>query len=371
MATSKKVTWDIEPHTRAKHEILKRYLQAWFPIMTQGNRRVIVLDGFAGPGEYEDGSQGSPIIAIETLLANSVAMSYPCEKVFYFIEADPGRCDHLQALLDAKFQNNRPANVTWEVVLGKFDEHMTSVLDELDQNASMLAPTFAFLDPFGYSHTPLAVVSRLMRYPKCEVFINFMFEEANRFMSWDNPAHDKHYDALFGTSEWRKIRATHMSPAERERQVHDLYASQLKRAAGATYVRSFRMRNKNNRPDYFLFFGTKNLRGLDRMKQAMWKVDPSGAYDFSDTTNPAQQVLIAPEPDFSVLRAIIKQTFSGQAVTVQEIEDFVIEHTAYSSSHYRRVLKLMEQNGELEVVNPPSKRKIGTYRDMSIKLRFL
>ena len=28
-----KILWEIEPHTLAKHEILKNYLQAWFLIL--------------------------------------------------------------------------------------------------------------------------------------------------------------------------------------------------------------------------------------------------------------------------------------------------------------------------------------------------
>ena len=44
--------WQIEDHTKAKHALLRRYLGGWFPVLTaQGyNRRVIYLDGFAGPG---------------------------------------------------------------------------------------------------------------------------------------------------------------------------------------------------------------------------------------------------------------------------------------------------------------------------------
>ncbi len=45
------VTWDLEDHTRAKHEILRRYLNAWFPILAQGGfPRMVLIDGFAGPG---------------------------------------------------------------------------------------------------------------------------------------------------------------------------------------------------------------------------------------------------------------------------------------------------------------------------------
>lgn len=66
-------TWKIRPHTRAKHVLLRSYLSAWFPILTSGgfNRRVIYIDGFAGPGIYSDGELGSPLIALDTLVNHS------------------------------------------------------------------------------------------------------------------------------------------------------------------------------------------------------------------------------------------------------------------------------------------------------------
>lgn len=47
------VTWQIEAHTEAKHDILRYYLGAWFPILARAQRRLIYVDGFAGPGEYD------------------------------------------------------------------------------------------------------------------------------------------------------------------------------------------------------------------------------------------------------------------------------------------------------------------------------
>lgn len=366
------VTWPIEPHTRAKHEILRAYLQAWFPIMAQGNGRIIVLDGFAGPGKYRDGSDGSPVIALDTLLNHKIAMSYGSEVVFYFIEADAPRCQYLEELLASRYSNGAcPSNVTWQVVNARFDEHVSSLLDELDSAKSNLAPTFAFVDPFGYSHTPMSVISRLMSHPRCEVFVNFMYEEANRFMNWDNPEHDGHYDGLFGTQDWRAIRQSSLPPIERERRIRELYARQLTDVGGAIYVREFRMRNKSNRTDYYLFFGTKNPKGLDKMKQAMWKVDPSGAFDFSDTTNPDQYVLFELKPQFGVLQSLLWSAFQGRTVTVQEVEDFVVAKTAFCSNHYKaNVLKIMEKQGQLTVVNPSERRIKGTYPDKAMLLRF-
>jgi three-Cys-motif partner protein len=80
MAVPKETIWDIEPHTQAKHEILTRYLDAWFPILASWNMKVLFIDGFAGPGTYKDGSPGSPLLAIdaarrrESYLRNSTVM---------------------------------------------------------------------------------------------------------------------------------------------------------------------------------------------------------------------------------------------------------------------------------------------------------
>ena len=55
--------WPIEPHTRGKHMLLREYLNAWLPIMMGSNDRVLFIDAFAGPGEYEGGEDGSPVDA--------------------------------------------------------------------------------------------------------------------------------------------------------------------------------------------------------------------------------------------------------------------------------------------------------------------
>ena len=42
----------LDPHTQGKHLVLQYYMQAWLPIMTTWNGRVLFIDAFAGPGEY-------------------------------------------------------------------------------------------------------------------------------------------------------------------------------------------------------------------------------------------------------------------------------------------------------------------------------
>ena len=52
--------WELDPHTLGKHLVLRAYLDAWLPVMGSWQGRLLFIDGFAGPGEYEGGEEGSP-----------------------------------------------------------------------------------------------------------------------------------------------------------------------------------------------------------------------------------------------------------------------------------------------------------------------
>ena len=61
----KDTVWERDPHTEGKHLVLRHYLNAWLPILGSWNGRIVFLDGFAGPGEYKGGEDGSPIVALK------------------------------------------------------------------------------------------------------------------------------------------------------------------------------------------------------------------------------------------------------------------------------------------------------------------
>ncbi len=377
MAAPKEVTWPIKEHTRAKHAILSKYLQAWLPIMTTYNDRVIFIDGFAGPGEYKEGDIGSPMIAIDAFLNHSLSQIHNKEVTFLFIEQDKKRCEHLNQLLSDRIKNHQfPFKGTYQVFHGNFDETMDGLLTKIEAQNLKLAPTFAFVDPFGFSHTPMKTIKRLMSHSRCEVLITFMYEEINRFLFTNYTNKISQYDALFGTSDWSKIAQSALTTTASERMIelHDLYQQQLNSAAGAKYVRSFCMKNKQNSTDYFLFFATNSLTGMDKMKQSMWVVDSSGSYNFSDYTNPYQQVLFHLGPDYSQMRKMLQQKFQGKSVSIEKIEEYLIVDTPFHTSGYKtNALKLMEkaQPAQIHVTNCPSNRRVGTYPSKDVLIHFL
>ncbi len=372
MSTTQPIIWSIDDHTRAKHEILRRYIQAWLPIMTTFNERVLVIDGFAGPGEYAGGEGGSPLIMIDAFLNHSYAPIRQKEVVFIFIEKKQDRCDHLRQLLEQRKQKHQfPSRASYHVFQGTFKDTLTELLEYLDDKHLTMAPTFAFIDPFGYSHTPLDIIQGLMKHPKCEVLITFMYEEINRFLTANYSTKAQQYNELFGTSGWQHIAKTATNAAERMRLLHDLYRDQLINIAGPTYVRSFRMRNKRNATDYFLFFGTKHLDGLKKMKDAMCSVDPTGTYEFSDFTNRSQLLLFS-RPDYSLLKQTLVNRFRGFTASIEDIERFVIAETPFCK-YKTEVLKPMELSSppEIRVLAVDPKRRRGTFADPKILIEFI
>ena len=338
------------------------------PIMGQGGfRHVLYIDGFAGPGRYSGGEDGSPVIALRTALDHIASIK--AKVLFLFVERNQERANVLKDIIA---EIERPDSFHVKVACGEtFESALGNLLQFYRDKSRSLPPTFAFLDPFGWTGVPFSIVKEIMSYPRCEVLVTFMYEEINRFIG--HPDQGANFDNFFGTGTWRSgVGLT--DSRKRNRFFHDLYLRQLRENAGARYVRSFQMRNESDVTDYYLFYATNNLLGLRKMKDAMWKVDESGEFVFSDATDSSQLVLFAKEPHYQTLRRQISSRFRGRETTVGEVEEFVLAETAFRETHYKRqVLQPMElcEPAELEAINPPVDRRRGTFGDKSLRLRVL
>jgi three-Cys-motif partner protein len=364
MAAPQTTVWELEPHTRAKHAILKRYLQAWTPILSLGGfPQIAYIDGFAGPGRYSKGEDGSPVIALKI----AIEQTKPGTRVlFLFVELDSERARVLQTIVDGI---QRTADIRVKVAAGKtFEQAFEEFLAFYTKKRQSLPPTFAFIDPFGWKGVPFSIVKQVMSYQSCEVLVTFMYEEINRFLSQGQQG--ENFDSFFGTPRWRDCNSI-IEPHTRNRFLHDLYVEQLRSTAGAKYVRSFEMRNGRDVTDYFLFYATNSRKGLQKMKEAMWKVDAVGEFTFSDATDPNQMVLFG-EPAVDVLKEQILRRFSGRDATVADVEEFVLAETAFRETHYKKILKDLEIGSPtlLTAVNPPAGRRAGTYGRPDLVLRF-
>jgi hypothetical protein len=111
------------------------------------------------------------------------------------------------------------------------------------------------------------------------------------------------------------------------------------------------------------------------MKEAMWKVDESGSFLFSDATyNPAQPMLFEIEPNYSQLKKFILRNFKGKSVSIEELEYFILTQTHFRETHYKKqILGPMEksQPPEIKVISQDISRRKGTFPKLNIIVEFI
>jgi three-Cys-motif partner protein len=358
----KETVWKLDPHTRGKHEVLRHYLAAWFPILGLSSGRIVFIDGFAGPGEYAEGEKGSPLIAIDAFRQHAHRLKK--QVCFLFIEKDSARARHLRKVLKA--QPPLPSNCILEIATGDFESQMTKLLDDAGPPGSRLAPLFVMLDPFGVSGTPMSVIGRLLTGGKGEVYVSFMYESISRFRA--TPEFEGPLTQLFGTEEWKK--GIPLKGEARRNFFYGLYESQL-RKAGAKHVLHFDL-YEGNRLVYAIFFATRHWVGADRMKQAIWRIAPFGDFAFRGTHSGQLPLGLGEEVDYTALRKTLQARFRGKGwVSIQQVIEFVgSDLTDFHTGQLKKpVLVPMETKGLLEV-DPKTRSRARTFPD-GTKLRFL
>lgn len=356
MTTPGDTIWEINPHTQAKHEILRRYLNAWFPILGTYNPRIVYIDGFCGPGRYLRGEPGSPLIALEAAIKHAARLQRN-RLTFLFMDERPDRIAHLKRELSSL---SVPTNYSIQTVTGAFADELSKLLDELDLRGLQIAPTFAFIDPFGFKGLPFSLVQRLLKNPKTEVFVNVMADAINRFLDHPDTATQQHIVDLFGSPKAVEISR---AGGDRVAGLRSLYQMQLSKCA--RFVRYFEMRDLKDRTIYYLFFATNHRLGHVRMKEAFWKIDPSSGFRFSDATNPYQLVLFE-QDETHILMQQLQNKFRGQKLPVEQIRIFVEDETPFLFSHLRKALRSLEDRKIIvvdDLKQDGTKRRLHTYPD--------
>jgi three-Cys-motif partner protein len=295
-------------HTRLKHLILDKYLNAWARKLLLGTpaRQVWFVDAFAGAGRDRRGNDGSPVIAarIAAAVNHEMATRFGREgrMSVLAIERDPTRFSLLRDCLEP-FRESRIAFA--------YNGSLDRVIDEFRRKVGD-APVLFFLDPFGLRGLAAELLPKLFDGPYNEVFLlfsgmaatrlhavldarrrdlatelqrklpaPFLFTEINQDAEREvRAAVEKHTRALdvtqpaaaaillevFGQERLELLRAT--LPEQREGVYLSLFTDLLAEA-GARYVLPFPVRNEGNREVYHLVYATQSSKGFATMKTVM------------------------------------------------------------------------------------------------------
>jgi three-Cys-motif partner protein len=205
VSSKQSTTWLAEPHTIAKIGMLRSYLYQWFSILGRrfNGKDLWYIDGFAGPGEYENYPQGSPLAALasaESALNDSgekwMAGTIHC----VFMEEVAARAKHLKRKLDEMPVHPR---IRRHVYHGSFVEGFAWLNDQADNPFRSSDPLFAFIDPFGPSGMSFAVVKDLLSRRASEVLVNLDSDGVSRIYSaGENAGHKEVLTDVFGDNSW-------------------------------------------------------------------------------------------------------------------------------------------------------------------------
>ena len=356
MPVNEEVVWTLEPHTVGKHNLLREYLTLWLRILGAWYGDLVLYDGFAGPGEYKDGEEGSPIIMLRQ------AMTYvsrrPKARVHCtFVEKDPARLNHLNKLVEGM---SLPEGVQVYPALGEFANEVVGALRYIAQRQDIgPVPSFFMIDPFGIKGVPFSVFHSLLALEKSECLFTLMWDTILRHREHNNL--EGYMLELFGDSEWHG-----MSSEELKEYVYSRFEQRL-RKAGAKYVLVFDLW-KEGRHIYSLFFATKGIKGCDIMKQVICKLDVTGSYSFRGS-RPGQSQLDMTF-DSSRLEDDLRAEFNLDWVAIEQAEEFVRgDKTRFHSGHLKKqTLVPLERAGSIVVERPDGVRGFQTGK--GIRFRF-
>jgi len=355
------IVWKAEPHTIAKIEILKAYLVAWFQILgrSRRNQDLLYIDGFAGPGEYTNYTEGSPLAAltaartaIERTGNHWLAGAVHCA----FIEDNPRRFEHLERKI-ASVQGS--ANLKVHPYCLLFVDGLARLRKDVPGPFRSDYPLFAFIDPFGATGVPFATVTQLLRSPCSEVLINLDADGIARiFQAGQDAGHEANLTAIFGDDEWKQKLSAHDDFSTLCRKVLQLYKAKLKRLPNVRYCFSFEMRTSAYALNYHLVFASQHPLGLEKMKEAMRRIDQDGDYCFSDAR--ANQPALFRFDDPAYYSDSMFDQFRGKKALYPELRDYALNETPFLNP--KGILKDLEDRNLIDVTSRGSRRK-GTFNE--------
>ena len=163
---------DYDGLQNGKHQLLRKYLGGWFPILARWQGRVLYIDCNAGRGRHETGHEGSPVLALRLLLEHKMRARIlsSTEVHFYLFENNERNYADLMGEINAF--GGLPGNVKIHPFQEDYESHLRSDIQKLKARNLRIAPSFAFVDPYGFTIS-MNFLNEFLSFPRCEILCQF------------------------------------------------------------------------------------------------------------------------------------------------------------------------------------------------------
>lgn len=256
-----------------KHAILDKYVPPFASKTgsTSAGGRVGVVDGFAGPGRYADGDEGSGALLLRK--ARDL-QKLPRNLQLHFVERDPATFHALEAVISAEGQG---------VSTAAYEDDLKAALPVVLEKVEGI-PCLFYLDPCGLI-TPMSEVVAIfdarpggLGTPATEVLLNFSATALRRIAGHLTSPKGvaktlERMDEVCGGDWWRDAWLSNSSDASvAEAAVVSGYISELAKRAGGAGAWAIDVKQRpTHKPKYYLVFVTRHRDGMSYFGEASSK----------------------------------------------------------------------------------------------------
>ena len=177
------------PWSKIKDQILGQYMPAYLAKVSKLGKPIILIDAFAGPAKFDDGSPGSPLI-----ICQAAERHVQDRYLAIFVNKEQDQHEKLSYVLSRFIDQNRVIPI-----LGNADAILGWVNEILEDQT-----VFLYLDPFGLKGCEFSAIEPFLKRDRAfstEIIINLNIPILHRLAA-------RHAVAA-GRSEESRIRAFH------------------------------------------------------------------------------------------------------------------------------------------------------------------
>ena len=271
----------IEDHSKAKLDVLRSYLRAYFDRLNSSPRReefkLDLVDGFAGGGTFLDQEEivpGTPLIMLkeseearERLNQNRTKpLHFDCK--FYFVDKEANHTDHLRKVL---IERGYPVNDEKIIVINnQFHDIANDIIEAIRRRQPKAGRAIFLLDQTGYTEVPLKIIAQIFHeLPTAEVILTFAADALTNYISYNLPLIKALAPLEFTDSQIHDLIAyrEHGEKALAQRTLRD----HIRTITGATYDTPFFLRPKKSRRALWFLHLSRHPTARDVMMQVHWK----------------------------------------------------------------------------------------------------
>lgn len=273
----------IESHSKAKLEVLRAYLRAYFDRLNNRPQREIfkldLVDGFAGGGTFLDGGEsisGTPLIMLEELKSAEARLNVRRTKPLhfdckcYFVDVKRAHTDHLrQAISERGFGVDDD-----KIVLrnGAFEDEVDRIVEDIERRQPRAGRAIFLLDQTGFATVELALVSRILdRLPAAEVILTFAADMLINTLRQD-PKYISAIAPLQLTESQVEEMLSYKDGLGGRAMIQRVLRNQIRDSTKATYDTPFFIRPGQSRRALWFLHLSRHPTARDVMVQCHWDI---------------------------------------------------------------------------------------------------